>query len=269
LDIDNTQKLQTDLALLMSEYKDAPIAGVIIGNSKGVVVANYNWSGIDDIGKDVSDRDYYVWSKDASYGDFFYGNPVNSRIGASSGQQIITLTTPLYTKNKYSGFVTFAINGDGFSRRYLEPIKFTDTTAVFLVDSNGKVFYSDNKQLVGINIIEDMGYGPEGLIKEVLASGKENKFSMSMPLGGAEVRQLLVSTYPVTIKGKPQSYLMIATPSDHTNLFVAPIYDNQVHALVVFVLISIGFAIIEITTVAITSKKSYEKGYRKGREQRS
>lgn len=271
----DSNSMQSDFHNLISKYGNTAVTGGIITNKNGIVIANANRVGVKDLGKNVSDRDYFEWAKNANEGSFFYGKPRISQIGASVGNEVITASTPVVRNNVFQGAITFAVDVREFAQRYLDTLKITDQTRIYLLDKNGNIVYSQYSPLEGVNYIEELNKleflnkeNSLNKLKVALASNSEGKIIVDLPnQETGELDTFLISHSPVVVRGNTSYTLAVATPVSQSDYFVWPFYNNQFQALVVFTFIILGYAIIEITVVAITNRKSYEKGYIKGKEE--
>lgn len=70
--------------------KSGVIGGVVLTDRAGVVRFNSNVTGISDTGESLADRDYFSLAKSQKGpGEYFVGQPVVSRLGATKGKVII------------------------------------------------------------------------------------------------------------------------------------------------------------------------------------
>lgn len=59
--------------------------------------------------------------------------------------------------------------------------------------------------------------------------------------------------------------LIVTTPVEDANAFMGTIYNNHLAVLVFFILVVLGYAILDVTKVWYAERLSYERGYKKGR----
>lgn len=273
-EMNNKTGLQRDLEFIIGKYKNTSVIGAIVTDKNGIVLADANSEGVVDTGKDLSGREYFKWAKSASSGDVSFSEPLESKIGATKGNEIIVVTTPITSNNGgFLGVSAFAVDLNDFAARYLKPLQITEETRIYLIDKQGKLIYSQYRDLQGKNYFDSLNKidfkGKEeaiDMLKKSLGSGYEGKIIVDLPnVEKNEIDRFLISHSPVMVHGEAKYVLAIATPIAQSNIFTIPIYANQFRVLVVFILIVIGFAIIEVTVTAIVTRKAYENGYRKGR----
>src|SRR3989344_5103424 len=108
------------------------IGGIVLTDKNGIVSFNSNVSGTRDIGIDLSDRDYFVWAKDQSEdGEYFVGQPVVSRLGATKGEMIVPVVASVYQDSVFTGVVVAAVKLQPLAERFLGMLKISDTTDVY------------------------------------------------------------------------------------------------------------------------------------------
>lgn len=259
----------------ITKYDSSIVSGVILTNSKGVVITNVNQIGLVDTGRDVSDRDYFKWAENAKSGDFFYGNPIKSRIGYTKDKEILTATTPIFKNGKFFGALTAVVDINKFADRYFEPLKVTDQTRIYLVDSAGKIVYSQYPQLQSANYFDSLNginypKKEESIkkFKDALMSNSEGKIIVDLP--NQETKKIdtfLIAYSPVALGHGPTYKLAIATPVEQTYFFTGQVFNVQFRALSVFILIIVGFAILNLTILKLVKYHAYERGFKKGRGQ--
>lgn len=271
---DSVSEMQKTLFDYISKYESPVISGVIVTDKNGIVIVNANRSGVVDTGKDVSDREYFKWAKSASAHQVHFGEPVVSRVGMTEGREILPLSTPLLNNGKFIGVMTAVVDMRAFADKYFEPLKITDRTRIYLVAKDGKVIYSQFSNLRNQNYLELLDKLPDypnkkrsiESFKQTLLSDSEGKLIVDLPnQETGKIDTFLVSYSPVSL-GENSSYkLAIATPVEESYFFTWQIFNNQFRALTVFIAIIVGYAILNVTIVKISSKKAYERGLQEGR----
>lgn len=118
------------------------VSGVVLTDSKGIVTFNANIQGTHDLGESLADRDYFIWAKNQkSEGEYFIGMPVASKLGASKGQTIVPVASPVFANGVFIGVLTAAVKLQPLTQRFLELMKVSDQTRVYLLDQSGSFIY--------------------------------------------------------------------------------------------------------------------------------
>lgn len=173
-----------DMEIFMSQWAKRGITvGVILTDENGIVIFNVNVSGTSDTGMSVVDRDYFKWAKTSGKeGEFFVGKPVISRLGATKGKTIVPLASPVYRGGEFKGVAVAAIELAPLTERYLDMMKISGFTEVYLLDQDGNLLYAPGADLESKNVYEVLRarpfLGSEYIVrrlKEVLVSGEEGK----------------------------------------------------------------------------------------------
>lgn len=119
------------------------VGGIVLIDTKGIVLYNSNVLGTSDVGANLSDRDYFGWAKGKpKEGEYFVGKPVVSRLGATKGQVIVPVASPVYQNGEFTGVVSTSVKLVPLTAHFLELMKISDKTDVYLFDGNGAIIYS-------------------------------------------------------------------------------------------------------------------------------
>jgi len=200
-----------DMDTFVEQWRDSGlIGGVILTDKSGVVRFHSSVTGIVDIGESLADREYFVWAKGgAKEGDYYVGQPVVSRLGATKGQIIVPVVSPAFEGNAFMGVLTVSVKLIPLTQRYLELMKVTDTTDVYLVNGKKELIYSSS------------GEELPDLIKEGLDTSHEGSFRSG---------RYLVAYSPITANG--QNWLLIlSSPKESLSELTLPAYIRQTAAL--------------------------------------
>lgn len=223
-----------DMDAFVEQWRDSDlIGGVVLTDSRGVVQFNSNILGSADVGVSLADRDYFLWAKDkAKVGEYFIGQPVVSRLGASKGRTIVVVASPVYRNGLFTGVVATSVRLRQLTQKYLELMKVSDKTDVYLIDEGGEMLYSNSApDAIGSNIFELLQKNPfpgsETLtdkIKNALSAKKEGKLKTSHldPKTGKMVTRLAAYS-PITL-GSQNWLLAMATPVQEVNGITTPVY---------------------------------------------
>lgn len=250
----------------MERWTDTPVAGVVLIDTSGNVKFNSNRNGTHDVGGYLGDRDYFEWSKTAKTGQIFISSPVVSRLGASQGKYIVTVSTPVLDANgDYKGVLSASVILEELSAQYITPLKITDTSYEYLLNEKGDVLVSDQEGIGGLNFFDQMAKIPfmgsailTGRLKDALLSRQEGKLRAAYPvdLHTYILVPMLVAYSPVSV-GDNHLMLAISTPENDTLAFLTPFYfrDLGVAGLAFFAFLIIAVRIAKVT--------GYEEGLEK------
>ena len=184
-----------DLDAFVEQWRGSDlVGGVALTDRDGLVLLNSNVLGTSDAGASLADRDYFLWAKNSSEeGKYFVGQPVNSRLGTTEGQLIVPVAAPVFQKGEFSGVAVASVKLRPLTERYLNLMKISDRTEIYLIDSRGKLLYSSVPDAVDLNISELLGDN----VTNALDTAQEGK---------------LHATYVNPKSGKPEDHLIAYSP---------------------------------------------------------
>lgn len=205
------------------------IGGVVLTDKNGVVQFNSNVLGTSDLGGSLADRDYFLELKtQGKKGQYFISQPVVSRLGASKGQTIVVVASPVYQNGAFTGVVAASVKLQPLVERFFGSMRISDMTEMYLVDGQGNLLYSNSnlvRDAVGLSISE-LFSGDQALsdsIKNTLGKAKEGQF---------QTEKHLVNYSPIII-GTQTWLLIISSPAQEVINLTRPFY---VRHLSVFIL---------------------------------
>lgn len=202
---------ERDLDIFVEQWRDSEIvSGIVLIDSRGVVQFNSNVIGTHDVGVSLSDRDYFIWAMSQPHvSEYFIGQPVVSRLGASKGSLIVPVATAIYRNNDFKGVLVASVRLNSLADHYLELMKVSDTTEVYLIDQNGDLLYSD--VVDGILTTDKMFLS---FLRNILSEKKDGNFQ-------SDKRLLAHSNVEL---GDQDWLLVMATPTNEISNFTAPIF---------------------------------------------
>lgn len=233
-----------DLDTFVEQWRQSNlIGGVSLLDGSGKVRLNSNVSGTRDTGVSLADRDYFLWAKqnEPEIGEYFVGQAVVSRIGATKGKIIVPVATPVYQKGVFVGAVVSSVVLQSLAERYLDLMKVSDQTEVYLVGSSGDLLYDNTgKGTVGSNIFETghpfLGSQPiNDAVKDVLSKDKNGNF---------RIEDRLVAYSPIQLSGRNWALIM-TSPVEKVAQVVRPFYIRQVAMLL---LVSLAFLLFGLVS---------------------
>lgn len=243
----------------IESWKETPIAGVIVTDTAGKVVANANRSGQPDLGTDLSDRDYFIWAKEGN-GQYFVSNPVLSRLGASKDKYIVVVAARVTKNGQFDGVLAASVIIDELVSKYLDPVKIFPTSRLYLVDNSGTIIVSPWPNLTGLNYFDYLKQNSLvkdadkslGYLKQAVSNPSKGDFETDLPnekKGG--MTTFLVAYTPIFYNSDYSKWwtLAMATPHDEVDRFATNIYIRLARTIVLTLLI--GF----ITTGLLAKNK--------------
>lgn len=257
------------------DWRSTPVVGVNIIDTEGNVLFNSNRDGVPmEKGVSLADRDFFKWLKGAKEGEVFWGKAIVSKFGLTKGQYVIPIATPIFDQGGFKGAVVAVILVSELSKTTLEPLKISDATQVYLVNSAGDFMVSYYPQLTGTNMLDYLKKHPFpgsrsviSIIESRLGTKFEGKLDVIYPdlSHDNKLTRFLLAYSPILVGDRNWS-LVIATPAEDAMEFSWPFYSNQFVILVFFVIFIIGYAVLSITLTRKLEKEAYLKGYKEGVE---
>lgn len=146
--------------------KSGVLGGVVLVDRNGVVKYNENVEGTHAVGSTLADRDYFIWAKNQQKaGNYFVGNPVVSRLGASQGETIVPLAAPIIINGSFKGAIVTSVVLSSLTEQYLNTMKVNNSTSIHLVDEKGNVLYEKNHSPITDVVSGSVQLGREGKLK--------------------------------------------------------------------------------------------------------
>jgi len=217
----------------VAQWEDSGlVGGIVFTDSLGVVKFNSNVLGTRDLGISLTDRDYFVWAKGQSgEGEYFIGQPVVSRLGASEGQMIVPVASPVFQENVFLGVVVASVKLQPLTERFLGLLKVSGQTDVYLVNERGELLYSNSApELVGTFFFELL---PE--FKKAPNTSKE---------GYLETKDNVLAYAPVSLDSQNWLLVMASPRQQEIDNITTPFYIRQAAVLILAYLSVFLFGII-------------------------
>jgi len=217
------------------------------------------------------EREYFSWAKTAKTGEVFWGEP----IWLEAEGYMVPVAAALMTDNQFRGVMVFNVLLSQLIEGYLNPLKISEETRVYLLNQEGVILYSPINELIGMNyleILKEDSY-PEservvGQVKDVLEMKKEGR--LDIKLVNVQLNKLveyLVAYNPMRINNKDWT-LGLATPVDDALVFAESLRANLVTVLMVVLLLILAFSVLLILSLRMVKKDAYEEGFKVGRSRR-
>ena len=269
--------VQDDVNILLHSWENTPVSGILLIDKNGVVRYGADRNRVVGIGADLSKVAYYTWAKTAIPGDRFVGSPIVSKIGFTTGRYIVPVAAPVFKDGKFNGVLVITFLVDDATTKFLDPLKISDNTLVFVLDHDGNFVFSPIPNLIGTNftnLFNDRSFpGKDGVIAgfkgEFAKPDTQGKFDITIPnlMYGNTLTRFLM-TYSVANLGPGNDWsLIVMTPASDAFLFTGPFYTDQIFTLIYLIIVVIGFSLVGITTGRIKEIKVNQKEFENDRKQ--
>lgn len=247
----HSAKASGDMDVFVEQWRSSGVVGgVILVDSQGRVQLNANVLGTHDVGMSMADRDYFSWAKtNPQSGQYFVGQPVISRLGPTKGQTIVPVASPVYKNGVFNGVVVASVKIHPLTQNYLELMKVSDVTEIYLISKQGELLYSNSlpADSTGLDIFQSLKDNPfsgsqtlSGEFKNALNKAGEGslKAAYLSPKTG-KIEEHLLAYSPISL-GSQNWLLVMASPSKEVTGITVPIY-LRLTALMILIFISIFF----------------------------
>lgn len=259
--------------------KNSPIVGIVLTDAKGTTIYNSNVDNISSVGTELSDRDYFKEIIEVSKPGFVsVGDPVISRLGSSKGQYIVPVATGVFdSAGRFKGILASAMLLSEATTQYLEPLKISYNSRVYLIADNGMVLSSPHPGLEGQNYftyLSERGYKDtsnlrEGLIA-ALQKGGEQKLDVYMPQEPDLIpTRYLIATAPVKYGQGKNWTLAVATPAEEAFIYAGPFAGYSTLSLVLFITMVMAFTFVLLIVIRVAESDSYLAGYNDGKKSKN
>lgn len=265
--------LDTYLKDVLIATRSEAITDVTLVDENGIVLeraSNYN----EKIGDNISDQAHFIAAKDIkNKGKIIYSSVMDSTlVGLEKGSKIIVLVAPLWKGTTFKGVINLVVSLTDLAKYYLEPLKVTDSTNVYIFDNNGSVIASTTPKFVGINLIEYAkeykwdGYEYFISVMQKITNSEDGKAIMNFRLDNGTVTQRLAAYTPIQVSNNQTVFeLAIGISAQDAMPYVNIFYRNQLLNLIFYIISLIGMLMLVIWIGALNEKNAYLEGYSKGK----
>lgn len=214
-----------DLDVFVERWRSSGlIAGVVLIDSKGTVQFNANVLGAPDIGASLADRGYFLWAKNQEReGDYFIGQPVKSRLGASKDTIIIPVASPVFQNDVFNGVIVAAVSLQALADRYLQEMQVSDQKSVYLLDDRGTLLFSRSSS--------DLS----DAIREKLTPAQT---------GSLQIGEYLVAYSPLLMGNHTWTFVVVSSTQSVADS-VMPLYQQGAFALFLFLTIASALVVLD------------------------
>lgn len=220
---------ENNVSNFMSHWKDTPVIAILLADKNGKVIVDANRFGSPEIGGSVTGKSFYSWAKTAKQGEFFVSPPITGTVGYARGKYIITVASPVMIDGKFNGVISTAVSLSGLTNNYINPLKFSENTRVYLADDEGVILSSLKSNLVGVNYIDYLSgqsyRSKEDAVKKLnsilTSTESESKFQIDLPdsLNSGAITNYIVAYSKVEV-GSSKWFLVIASPEKDSGIYL-------------------------------------------------
>ncbi len=271
-DLDLQGEKQEDLNAFAVEWEGTPVWGVIYVDENGLrqTVSTSNFEMIE-INVNIANTEVFEWSKTATEGEVYIGEPWIPR-GVKNPQPVIPVLTPVVRDGQIKGFIGVPVVISQLANEYLDPLKISEETRIYLINNKGVIIYSSLEQLTGqdyLEVLKEKQF-PEkeradSLLRQALQSGEEGKMDILLPNEKTgELTRFLIAYNSIRRNGE-HYVLAVATPVEDALAFHQPYRIlKKVSFFIVFLSI-IGFSAFIVIAVRIAKRDAYFDGFNHGK----
>jgi hypothetical protein len=273
--IDLESDFQPVLDAFANEWEGTPAWGVVFIDQEGIrsQVSFSRDVEVTDPQLDVADLEIFQEVRKSAEGEVIMGGPLVSR-GVKSSELIIPVAISLRKDGQFRGALAVPVVVSDLTKEYLDPLKISEETRVYLMNSDGMVLYSPIDKLIGLNYFEVLKKrnfpgreGAERRLREILAKGEEGKVKIELPdevTGG--LTQFLIAYAPVRKHDGESCLLGIAVPVEETRQYFEPLRVNLIAGVVFVLLWVLAVTALMILMRRLAQKEAFEAGFAEGKK---
>jgi len=236
----------------MLKWKDTPVTSVVLIDKNGKVI-NASYSELlGEMGISVADREYFIWAKNAEGSEFYVSPAIKSRLRGES-YYVVPVVSPVIDKEgNFNGVLAFGVSIDQLTDQYMNHLKISDKTEIYITKHDGNFIYAPTEELLGANFFEFIEEHPFlgskiiiGKLRERLENVQEGKLKMAYPenVGTAfPLKARLIAYSPVFVRDR-EWILVIATPIEDALISITPIYFKQAVSVLIIFLAFLGLSV--------------------------
>jgi hypothetical protein len=281
--LDSPGDIQTVLDEYYSKWTDSPVAGLLLSDDKGIVIATAGRLDKSQIGNSILDKKFFDLTKNNLSGKVIIGAPIKSWTGDNSNELVVNLAKPVLKNGNFKGVLTIIVSLSDLAKEYLEFLKTSTDTNIYLINSDGVLLYAPTDNLIGVNIYDYLNNNPFPGSNEIVNSIKEtinrqdsegnylykrpgliNKNLLSQEiLVFSRVKARNALDTEITA-GKQPWFLAIET-SDKNSLFYLKSFESrQTAVFIIGLILLLVFSILGIFSYRLKQRNSYLKGFEAG-----
>lgn len=275
--IEGGEVTQNRLNLFVEEWVGSPVFSIALTDEDGVIVVSANRQGAGQTGVTLADRGYFERAReDARPGEVYVGEAVFGRFGTVEDEFLIPVASPSFSNGEFKGVLAATVVLSELTETYIYPLKISEETRLYLIDSRGNMLYAPYEKFVGANYFDYLAsvdfkgkeYAVEQLWKAV-ATPEEGKIDVFLPNEvTGKLERFLISHSPVNYQGEKHWTLAVASPMNTALVFFPQFLTHQVGVLVFIVFVVVALSAIAILAIRLAQREAYYDGFTRGRDHR-
>ena len=233
-------------------WSGTPVVGIIFTDTKGEIKLVASNSEDLSSGGNVSNRDYFIEASKSPNNSISIGKPFISRVpGANQTTYKIPIATPVFSNNKFIGVLAVSISIPSLADKYLNSLKISSRTGIFLISSNGDFLNGSIPETADENIFQLAEEHPFlgdkiiiPMIRQKLALTQETKLDIAIPDFTTEkITRTLIASSPTNLSPSMKSMLVVTTPLEDALIFISPFMFRNIILVIVIYIISITISL--------------------------
>lgn len=248
---DNPNLNSDNIKFFIESWTDTPLSGIIQVDKRGEIITAFSNIETLKAGGNVFDRDYFQSALKLTSPKVIIGKPVISRATGANQSYKIPLAVPLFKNNQFDGIISVSVTITLLTQNYLEPLKISNQTEIFLINSEGIILSSLHSEVIGDSIQNYVANHPflgdkivSSQIQKKINLGGEHKLDIAIPnLSTGKITRTLIAIAPITIRDNSQWYLAITTPAEDALIFISPFIMRNLLGIIISFFVSIAITL--------------------------
>lgn len=257
-------------------FQQTPVSSLFITDASGIIRLTANTTKSQSIvGTSIASTTYYTWATNAVLNSMYVDKPTFKIVGTdkNKGNNVISLVTPIVNQGEFQGVVVAEILLSELSRQYFDPLKVSESTHIFILNTQGIFLYATYPDWIGLSLIDYINKTPfEGStqLKDFITSSldqlQEGTTETIWPQFQSGMPTLYVVTYAPIQFVNQKFLLLLTTPKVEIWQTFTQVYQNQIALLVLLLMIVAFFSAILLLGIRLAQREAFQKGFVMGRE---
>jgi C4-dicarboxylate-specific signal transduction histidine kinase len=235
----------------LDRWKDTPLTNIFLVDKNGKVAYAASSELTIEKGVSVADREYFVWAKNAANADYYVSGAIISRLGGEN-YYVVPIASPILDKSgNFNGALVVEVSVSHLAQQYVDPLKISDKSEIYLVKADGTFIYAPFKELLGENFFTYLNshkfLGSEVLVDKLrdwFENIEEGKVQVAYPSNidiNSPLKSRLLAYTPVNLKSE-RWILVLSTPEEDALIASTSLYFGQGVAIFLIFLAFLGLS---------------------------
>lgn len=266
--LDLEEDIQKNLDILLAEWQGTPVRAVAYIDQNGVVRQLGGMEEFKPVYEEVrvAHLDIFQQLKTTGKGQVLVGDPMFPP-GLKDPVLIVPVVTPLIRDEQFKGAIVMAVVLSDLTEEYLDPLKISEETRIYLINDKGIIIYSSLEQVIGQNyfeVLEEKQF-PEkeravSILRQALQSGEGGKMELILPNEKTGKFTSFLIAYSSVRRDEKYYVLAVATPVEDALVFYKSFRELEIVSFFVTFLSIIVFSAYIVLVVRMAQKKSFLDG---------